>query len=638
MLPEERRTQLDGIVQKMIQNKESDDAIGFVVNDFKNKYSIEVPDKSFSEKTAGVLDTLFGGGKIGELFGSSKVKSDIQTGKAGIVEADYSKLSPQAKQRLQAKGVPTTLEGQRAETAGQVTSPTAGQVAGSALQSAALFVPAGTAAKVATGLAAKTGLKTGAKLIGNMTAGALTGEVFDIASNLQQGKSGAEALTPGIGALIGGSLPVAGAVTKLAVKFPQQQAPRIINSLIKPLQKDFSYGKNPGRAVAEEGIIANNFDDLIEGIRGRRQAIGQDIGALSEQLSTQPILSINNAFKPLDEAIKTAASQNNQSLISRLSNVKRALFEVLEPGVDDAGNIVVKSMGSRNLDNLTFKQVRTILGDVGELTQFTGNPSDDKLVNSALKQIYGGIKQVSLDGARRINPALAPQFEKLTEKYADLLSAEVATKYRDKILERQALIGFSPKNIGIASGLITAVATGGATIPAILVGIGAGAIDKLASTPAFKTRLAFLLSTKSRAEANYLFNKIPALKKIFNLDKGATPGDVLLNQAKKITSQNSVGEITNKTILSNKGIGKISIIDGDGKFGLSKIKQTHPEVLPYINDTIKTAKVVQTTDGMKILEGKTTDGQTIRFIVDEQLGTKDGIVKKTFLNNAYFKK
>lgn len=39
MLPEDKRTQLDGIVQQMALNKESDDNIRFVVDDFKKKYT-----------------------------------------------------------------------------------------------------------------------------------------------------------------------------------------------------------------------------------------------------------------------------------------------------------------------------------------------------------------------------------------------------------------------------------------------------------------------------------------------------------------------------------------------------------------------------------------------------------------------
>lgn len=44
MLPEDKRKQLDGIVQSMVQNKESDSNVRFVVDDFKKKYTpIETP-------------------------------------------------------------------------------------------------------------------------------------------------------------------------------------------------------------------------------------------------------------------------------------------------------------------------------------------------------------------------------------------------------------------------------------------------------------------------------------------------------------------------------------------------------------------------------------------------------------------
>lgn len=41
MLPEDKRTQLDGIVQQMVTNQESDSNIQFVVSDFKKKYSVQ---------------------------------------------------------------------------------------------------------------------------------------------------------------------------------------------------------------------------------------------------------------------------------------------------------------------------------------------------------------------------------------------------------------------------------------------------------------------------------------------------------------------------------------------------------------------------------------------------------------------
>jgi hypothetical protein len=79
-----------------------------------------------------------------------------------------------------------------------------------------------------------------------------------------------------------------------------------------------------------------------------------------------------------------------------------------------------------------------------------------------------------------------------------------------------------------------------------------------------------------------------------------------------------------------------------GGYGLAKIQNKHPEVLPYISEAIKTAHIdakrtSQTNRKITILESAPTDTiPSIRFIIDHQLGTPEGIVPKTFLNNAYF--
>jgi len=58
MLNEDKRKQLDGIVNTMIQNKEPDSNINLVVNDFKSKY-----DQDGGEETKGVLDAFIKGFK-----------------------------------------------------------------------------------------------------------------------------------------------------------------------------------------------------------------------------------------------------------------------------------------------------------------------------------------------------------------------------------------------------------------------------------------------------------------------------------------------------------------------------------------------------------------------------------------------
>lgn len=467
----------------------------------------ETDTSSGVDKAAGILDTIFGGGKIGEAIGTQIAKGNLgNTVQKLVIGRD---LSPE-EEAMVSKG------------------PSAGQIAGSALQAATVFTPVGKVAGLTTKAARAAGMVRGASALGKVSAGALAGGAFDVAQNLQEGKTGMAALKPGAGAAIGAAIPAAGVVKNAAQRFGQDTAPRVINSLIKPLAKDFSYGKDPGRAVAEAKIVAKDFDELITKIRETRQTTGQEIGALGRKLSTKAIVNIGDSLAPLDEAMRTAASQNNATLLSRLQNVKKAITTVLEPAVDDAGQITIKEVGSRKLTGLTFQEARDVLGQIGDITQFTGNPSDDKAVNAALKQVYGLIKRETLDVADSIDPQIATEFRKLTERYADLSSAEVAAKYRDKILERSSLIGVSPQVAGIGTALLTFAATGGAATPAILAGMTGAVLDKLAASPAFKTRLAAILAKKSPKEMSVLYSKIPALQKLFPKGSPISPGDYLL--------------------------------------------------------------------------------------------------------------
>ena len=476
------------------------------------------------DTAAGVLDAIFGGGKVGEAIGT---------------EIARMRATPEERKFI-------------------TPGPTAGQIAGSALQSASLFLPVGRIASSFTAGARALGLVRGASAVGKIGAGALTGGAFDVAQNLQEGKTGGAALTPGIGAGIGAALPAAGVAKNVAKRFGQEQAPRVINSLIRPLAKDFSYGKNPGRAVAEAKIVANDFDELVTKIRETRQTTGQEIGALGRKLSTKPIVDISDSLMPLDEAMRAAASQNNPTLLARLANVKKAVTTIMEPAVDDAGNITIKEVGARQLKGLTFQESRDVLGQIGDITQFTGNPSDDKAVNGALKRVYGAIKGSTLEAADATDATLAAEFRKLTEKYADLSSAEVAAKYRDKILERGSLVGLSPQVFGIGTALLTFAATGGAATPAILVGVSGAVLDKLAASPAFKTRLAAALSKKSPQQLNAIYQKVPALQKLFPKGSPISPGDYLLETP---GGQKAAASVKNS--LKNPSLG-LSIKDVSG--------------------------------------------------------------------------
>lgn len=317
-------------------------------------------------------------------------------------------------------------------------------------------------------------------------------------ATVQQGGFDKEAMDV---AILSAIFPAAGALVKGAkVKIGEKAASRVINSLIKPLKNHMSYGKNPGRAVAREGIISSSLDDL-------EQKIGNSLTKRVDQLKnvlaeSKELFDFSKTLVALEEALDKAAKQNNKGAVNRLNDIRQALTQNLSREIDETtGEVTIKSLGARNLTKLTAEEATSFLREIGELTAFTGNQSDDKLVNSALIQVYGNAKTA-------LNKNI-PERQALSEHIADLISAKIATKYRSEIAERANLLGFSPKVLG-SIGAIGSAFTGN-PIP-FIIGLGAAGFEKAMSTPAAKTRLATWLSGAAKEQKKQLFEKAPWAK------------------------------------------------------------------------------------------------------------------------------
>ncbi len=309
------------------------------------------------------------------------------------------------------------------------------------------------------------------------------------------------AINAGAGAATAGLLEGAGAAASKAVKNTPFIAARIVNSLIKPLGRDFSYGKNPGLGIISEGITGNNLDELASNVSTKRSEIGNKIGtALGDKKYAAIRFDLTDAITPIDEAMQKAAAQNNESLLNRLAATKKALTEDLHLGTDAKGNPIVQSNGVKNLVDLTPPEAAKIKTDIGDTTKWTGNPSDDKAVNGALKKAYGIIKE-------KIGTAI-PEVKGLNERYANLTGAMNAIQHREGILARQNLVGLAPKVI--SGGAIMHGLTAHDPLTFVL-GMGTLGIDKALSSPAVKTRLAVAISKMSSLEKNAVFSRYPQL-------------------------------------------------------------------------------------------------------------------------------
>lgn len=426
---------------------------------------------------------------LGALHGVGRIGRGIQKTIAGGAEKiGFGSVFPTGKPGVFDEGSEEFAKAKEITTP-ETTSEKVGKIAGDILQ---YVIPVSKVSKATSG----------ASLLSRVLAeGSVSGGI----AALQSGEFGKDArdvaivsaLFPAGGALLKAGKTAAGGV------IGKEGASRIVDSLIKPLKKDLAYGKNPGRAVAEEGIVANTLDELETKIGARLE---KRLGDLKNMLSGgNAKVTLDNVFKPLDDAMQTAAKQNNEALLKRIQETRKALEENLVLSTDDAGNYVINTAGKRNLANMTAEELTQFKRDIGDITAYTGNASDDKLVNAALRDIYSSVKleiEKAVPGAKEVNTRIA-----------DLISAKTATKYRADIAERQNLIGLGEKVVG-AGGLVASLATGN-PVPAIL-GLGAIGAEKALSTPRAKTELAKWLAGASSVEKKELFNKAPWIKGIIN--------------------------------------------------------------------------------------------------------------------------
>lgn len=444
------------------------------------------------EKEADTMDTLgkvgevtgdiFGGNKIGDLIGSKAAKYLSKGGRDLRKQVKEGKISQEEYDK--------TFEG-----------PSGKEILGDIAKSALNFVPIGKLGKGIELGAEALGAAKAAPAIGKIAAGAATGYGMDVAENLRKNKKGADIAKPGTGALLGGAGEAGLQALEKGMSFVPKGSEIALNSLIKPLLKDFSYGKNPGRAVAEEGIIANSFEDLANKIGTRKKEIGSQIGDIvNSNEANAERMNLTESLKPIDEAIQEAlrTPRTNKGVVQRLMDTKA---DILGEITDEAGNTTFAT----KMDDITPKEAFDMKQLVADLTRFTDNQSDDTIVNKALKQVYGNIKT---DLNNTLKKTGFTDIEKLNEKYADLTSAEIATKYRDKLHARQNLISLDNKAAGGLAAMTTFLASGGSVAPAALAGI---AIDKLVKSPMFITRAAALLAKADQNAVKVFFDKYPDL-------------------------------------------------------------------------------------------------------------------------------
>lgn len=431
----------------------------------------------------------------------------------------------------------------------------------------------------------------------------------------------------GVGAVVGTAFPVGGAAASKIKQSAQIAAGslsrRMIGSLIKPAKGLLSYGKDPAGQVAREKIVANSLDQLISKVREKRNQIGLEIGELMDAAEQSGIsLNLDGVLSPIEVALQQAKRnpRTNAALIQRLVDTRDDLLQVM---ADETGNFSAR----RTLTQVTPRQAFNLKEDIASLTKWTGNDSDDKLVNKSLQQAYTGVRKIIEQGVDGIGA--------LNERWGNLLSAEKAAERAANNELRRNLVSLSLRISGVGAGVggVAASIISGNPAPAIL-GLGITGMEYLFGTPAAKTRLAKWLAAAGPREREALYQRIPVMRnvveRIFGPDVADGAKPVLPKGSLKSSGKFAAGiglsldqpeiiatDAEGKTAINPVGaaiaVGSAALIGGAARNKLQRASR-QAKIDMALGKQIATRSTRGKFSGSKVVRGELVDPKIISTI------------------------
>lgn len=190
-------------------------------------------------------------------------------------------------------------------------------------------------------------------------------------------------------------------------------AGRMINSLIKPRHKHFLFGKEPGKAVAKEGLVATNLRSLKDKIVLRKQQLNtaiRDTRIAPENAGKT--VDASKALKPLVTTyskLRRAGKRTHAAELQRIANAFRDL-----------------NQSGKNLKKLSIADAYRLKQNVSTMQNWNSESEASRAVNAALRRTYHNF-DIAID--RKI-----PQLAQLNDRVANLISAEQAINFRIEAL------------------------------------------------------------------------------------------------------------------------------------------------------------------------------------------------------------
>lgn len=292
-----------------------------------------------------------------------------------------------------------------------VEHPSGKEVLGSMIQTGANFIP---------------GAGEGAGFLAKTAIGAGTGYAFDVGSHLQQNKPVGQALKPGLGTAVGGSLPAIGEGVKFGAKVVKRLFKGLGSGLsgvssetIDKIVDNPEFAQKASDKLAQNGnnkVLEENAKTVLNGVSKIRQEARKAYGEGIESLSKADIKPqvFRQEVEPLLEKYGSTVSEGKRVLSS---------VEFTDPkNLDKASDLIDKLT---TLKDFNGKSLRKLADDI-ENSAYKVATSDERLSFNAfirdLSQTLRGAINQSTGKLNEINKAFSSDMQ-LAEAVQDIFGS-----------------------------------------------------------------------------------------------------------------------------------------------------------------------------------------------------------------------
>lgn len=331
------------------------------------------------------------------------------------------------------------------------------EVLGSAAQTAANFIPLEKTANLATKGATKLGAgKALAKVAGKVVAGAGTGYALDVGTGLQnENKTTAESLKPGVGTIVGASLPVAGLLARKLIVEPLGRISKGIASGLSGTSANTldEIINNPEKAKEISSTLATKGSDVV--LQDQVNQYMSGVSKIRKEAST----AFGEGVEKLAETdIKPTVFRSNvQNFLENngisLENGQRSFgnVEFSDPSNIQKASSLIDKLHSAELNG---KSLRKLVDEISNSAYKTATTDERISYNLFVKDLASAVRTAITDSTDKLGEINA-QYSKdigladaIQNIYGDVKfkNAEEINKIAKKI-EKQNLTGLDEKTV-----------------------------------------------------------------------------------------------------------------------------------------------------------------------------------------------